>query len=298
MDKSRSRVVRGSVCAALGGVFWGVSGTCGQYLFSHYQVSTLWLTCLRLLSGGVLMLLMALPKHAGELKAIWKHPKDVALVAAYGVCGLMLCQYAYMTGISYSNAATTTVLQTLSIVLIMIIACLQARRRPKWNEALSVLLALFGTYMLATGGNPTEMVLSHQGLFWGLCAAVAVTVYTLVGRPLLANWRCEVVMGLAMLMGGTVMNLGARSWNFRVELPVQGWLLVAVIVLVGTVLSFSLFMQGIRDAGPVRSAILGVTEPVSAAILATVWLGTEFSAADLVGFAAILATIFLLAKSE
>ena len=61
---------------------------------------------------------------------------------------------------------------------------------------------------------------------------------------------------------------------------------------------FSLFAQGIHDAGPVRSSILSVTEPVSAALLAFFWLGTQFTIADLVGFAAILATVFLLAKQE
>ena len=60
----------------------------------------------------------------------------------------------------------------------------------------------------------------------------------------------------------------------------------------------ALFLQGIRDAGPVRSSILSVTEPVSAALLAFFWLGTRFTPADLIGFAAILATVFLLAKEE
>ena len=37
---------------------------------------------------------------------------------------------------------------------------------------------------------------------------------------------------------------------------------------------------------------------VSAALLAFFWLGTRFTPADLIGFAAILATVFLLAKQE
>ena len=32
----------------------------------------------------------------------------------------MMCQYAYMTSISYSNAGTTTVLQTLSLVILLL----------------------------------------------------------------------------------------------------------------------------------------------------------------------------------
>ena len=298
MQEERKRVLRGCICAGLGGVVWGFSGTCGQYLFAHWPVSSLWLTCVRLLSAGAILLVMALVQDAGEVRRLLHSPRDLALTALYGVGGLMLCQYAYMTGISHSNAATTTVLQTLTIVMVMVIDCLHRRRTPKWHESLSVLLALFGTFMLATGGNPTQMVLSPKGLFWGLMTAAAMTFYTIMGRPLMAKWSRSAIMGPAMLLGGAVLTLGARSWNFYTPLPWKGWLLIAAIVVMGTVVSFSLFAQGIHDAGPVRSSILSVTEPVSAAVLAFLWLGTEFTPADLVGFAAILATVFLLAKQE
>lgn len=282
----------------LGGVCWGFSGTCGQYLFSRFGVSTLWLTCLRLLAGGIIMLVLAAVRHRRELWNIWRCPGDAAMLVAYGLFGLMMCQYAYMTSISYSNAGTTTVLQTLSLVIIMLLTCLRLRRRPNRVETIALLLALFGTFLLATGGDPAHMVLSPQGLFWGLATAVAATVYTLLPRRLLSRWNREVVNGWAMLIGGAVVNLGARSWTFHVDLPFRGWLAVVSIVVFGTVLSFTLFMQGIQDVGPVKSSMLASTEPVAATVFSAVWLGTAFSAVDLMGFAAIIATIFLLAKSE
>lgn len=282
----------------LGGVCWGFSGTCGQYLFSRFGVSTLWLTCLRLLAGGIIMLVLAAVRHRRELRNIWRCPGDAAMLVAYGLFGLMMCQYAYMTSISYSNAGTTTVLQTLSLVIIMLLTCLRLRRRPNRVETIALLLALFGTFLLATGGDPAHMVLSPQGLFWGLATAVAATVYTLLPRRLLSRWNREVVNGWAMLIGGAVVNLGARSWTFHVDLPFRGWLAVVSIVVFGTVLSFTLFMQGIRDVGPVKSSMLASTEPVSATVFSAVWLGTAFSTVDLLGFAAIIATIFLLAQPE
>ena len=297
-ETTSSHLLRGSLCTTLGGVCWGFSGTCGQYLFSRFDVSTLWLTCLRLLAGGVIMLALAAVRHRRELREIWRCPGDAAMLVAYGLFGLMMCQYAYMTSISYSNAGTTTVLQTLSLVIIMLLTCLRLRRRPNRVETIALLLALFGTFLLATGGDPAHMVLSPQGLFWGLATAVAATVYTLLPRRLLSRWNREVVNGWAMLIGGVVLNLGARSWTFQVDLPLRGWLAVCAIVVFGTVLSFTLFMQGIRDVGPVKSSMLASTEPVSATVFSAVWLGTAFSTVDLLGFVAIIATIFLLAQPE
>lgn len=298
VNETKKRVLRGSLCTILGGICWGFSGTCGQYLFSQFGVSSLWLTCVRLLTAGVIMTLLAIPKHRDGLVNIWKEPKEAAMLAAYGIFGLLMCQYAYMTAISYSNAGTTTVLQTLNLVFIMLLTCLRMRRRPTRLETVALLLALMGTFLLATGGDPSHVVLSPQGLFWGLATAVAVTVYTLMPRKLLERWGREVITGWGMLIGGVLVNLAARSWTYDVQLPIQGWLAIAAIVLFGTVASFSLFMQGIQDIGPVKSAMLASSEPVAATIFSALWLGTRFSAMDLVGFAAIVATIFILAKGE
>ena len=296
MNETKNHTLRGVICTTLGGVSWGFSGTCGQYLFSNYEISSMWLTCIRLLIGSIITLLIAFFTHRSQLKDIWKDPKDTFLLIIYGIFGLTLCQYAYMTSISYSNAATTTVLQTLNLVLIMLFTCVQMRRKPRRIESIALLLALFGTYLLATGGNPTQMVISPAGLFWGLGTAVAVAIYTLVPRGLLTRWDRNVIAGFGMLVGGIVLNVYARSWTMEVHLPIQGWLAVAATIVFGTIIAFILFMQGLKDVGAVKSSMLAATEPVAATVFSALWLGTTFTATDLIGFAAIIATIFLLAK--
>ncbi|MBU5627780.1 DMT family transporter [Oscillibacter sp. MSJ-2] len=73
---------------------------------------------------------------------------------------------------------------------------------------------------------------------------------------------------------------------------------MAAVIVVGTILSFSLFMQGIGDIGPVRSAMLATTEPVSATLFSFLFLRTRFSATDLMGFACIIAMILVLSKTN
>ena len=106
------------------------------------------------------------------------------------------------------------------------------------------------------------------------------------------------VTGAGMLIGGVFINLAARSWRYSVSLPWQGWLAVAGAVVLGSVLAFPMFMQGISDIGPVKSSMLAATEPVSATVCSALWLRTAFSLADLIGFILILATIFLLARED
>ena len=155
-----------------------------------------------------------------------------------------------------------------------------------------------GTFLLATHGDPRHMVLSTQGLLWGLTTAVAVTIYTLLPSRLISRWGSTAVMGWGMLVGGTCLSLGSRVWREHVEVSLGLVLTIAVITLLGTVVAFGLFMYGISQVGPVRASMLATTEPVSAAVFSALWLHTAFQPMDLVGFVCILATVFLLAGKD
>lgn len=123
-----NRNFRGTICTMTGAVLWGFSGACGQYLFTNYQVDSGWLTAVRMLTAGVLLTLFIFVKQRARAVGIWKNRRDAAQVVIFAICGLLFCQYAYLTAISYSNAGTATVLQYLGPVLIMILVCLRMRR--------------------------------------------------------------------------------------------------------------------------------------------------------------------------
>lgn len=294
MRPNTSRQLRGTVCAAAGGVCGGLSGICSQYLFAGWTVDSLWVACVRLVASGALLTALSLPVCRRELGGLVRQPGELLRLLCVGG-GLLLCQSAYLQAIAWTNAATATVLQNISLVLIMLTSCAGKRRLPRRKEGLCLALAVLGTWLLATGGNPGQLVLVPRGLFWGLAAAGAVAVYMVVSGDLLARWSRQVVIGPGMLIGGLTLTLLSGRWTAAPALPLQGWAALAGLVL-GTVLSFSLMMRGIADVGPVRTSMLAATEPVTAAVLAAVWLGTRFSPADLAGFACIITTILLLAK--
>ena len=50
-----SRQLKGALMAAGGGVCWGISGTMGQYLFTHEAMQTTWLIPIRLGLAGLIL---------------------------------------------------------------------------------------------------------------------------------------------------------------------------------------------------------------------------------------------------
>lgn len=77
-------------------------------------------------------------------------------------------------------------------------------------------------------------------------------------------------------------------------LDAVGWLaLIGGVGVLGTFVAFGLFLYGVSLVGSVKGSLLGVAEPVGAMVIAAVWLGTPFSAADWGGLALMAAMIAL-----
>lgn len=136
----KKRTLRGFLCAALGGVCWGASGTVGQYLFTCQGVDSGWLTVVRMFLAGVVLLGGALVRHRPQLRAIWSDRRDALRLVLFSVGGLMTCQYTYLAAIRYSNSATATVLQYMGQALILLWVCLRARRLPTRREGAALVL--------------------------------------------------------------------------------------------------------------------------------------------------------------
>lgn len=291
-----NRDTRGVLFTLFGGIFWGFSGACGQYLFTNYHVDSGWLTNIRLLGAGVVLVLLSLFKDRERSLGIWKNKRDGLQVILFAIFGLLFCQYAYLTAISYSNAGTATVLQYLGPVLIMALVCFCRRKLPDKKEISAIILAILGTFLLATHGNPSSMVLSPKGLTWGLISAVSLACYTLLPAGIIPRWGSLVVTGYGMLIGGVVLGIGQKVWTIPVNLDLKGYLALAGIVVVGTIFAYTMYLQGVGDIGAVRASLLSSVEPVSATMFSVFWLHTDFQIIDLAGFVCIMATVFLLAK--
>lgn len=296
---THSHQMRGFIFALVGGILWGFSGACGQFLFSIGEsVNSSWLTVTRLLFSGIILIAFSLivPERRATILDVWKQPKDAVRLLVFSLLGITSCQFTYLTAISYSNAGTATVLQYLGPVLIMVISCIMALRLPTVKEVIALILAVGGTFLLATHGNPNSLAISQNGLIWGLLSAVALVLYTMLPGDLIRRYGSTTIVGFGMLIGGIFLFFVFGYWKYQITLNTAGILAIAAIVIFGTALAFTLYLQGVSDIGSVKASLIASVEPVSATIFSAVWLGTKFTGIDVVGLVMILATVVLLTK--
>ena len=291
--KMNQALTRGILCALIGGTCWGFSGTCASFLFDNYGLETPWLVCARQTVAGLLFLAYALIADRQRLIELFHHKRDLLSVLVFALGGLLFNQFAYLGAVNATNPGTATVLQCLQLVIIMGYSCVTARRAPRKRELAGLVLALFGTYLIATGGNPAELSIPFDGLVLGLGCALGGALLTILPVRVLPRYGTPIVTGMGMLIAGLTASAFVHPWSYQVTLDPLGWGALAVFVVVGSFLAYLLYMQGVADLGSMRASLIGTVEPISATLTSALLLGVVFAPTDLVGFAAIIVMIFL-----
>lgn len=289
---------RGVVLTLLGGTFWGLSGTCGQYLMQSKGIPTNWLVPVRLLTASILILLVLLARERQKIFDIFRQKHNILQLAIFAVLGMAGCQYTYFVTVAHANAGTATVLQYLGPSVILIYLCVRNKKLPCRRETIGVSLSILGTVLLATHGNLHALAISKVALVFGLLSALTQAVYTIQPARLLLHFSTFTVIGWGMLLGGAFLALLLQPWKYAVQLDAQALAALAVVVVLGTIIAFCCFMEGVKHLGPTTGSLLACVEPVSALVFSAVFFHTKFVLLDFIGFGCILGTIVLLSLPD
>lgn len=293
--KSRKKVYLGMGLALLGALLWGLSGTCVQFLENQRHVNMEWLVTVRLFVAGCINVGWVLARHhLSDLTKIFFQPRDLGKFIIFSLLGVSLCQYTYFRAIAVAGVGLATVIQYTAPTLIIIYLFLRYRKIPNQAEVLAVILAFIGTLCIVFQGQPDLSNLNGPVLFWGLVSAASIGVYTLQPVSLLAKYGTGPILGLAMVLGGLVAKLVWFDAPSNMMWDIWTWAALFGIVVLGTVVSFNAFMEGIRRVGPVRGVILSSLEPISAALFGWALLGNQLTSWDLAGFVLIVTTVLIL----
>ena len=293
-----NKIVKGRVYTLIGAVSWGLSGACGQYLMNDSSVSPIYLTALRMMIAGLVLTLFACLKQPKQFRKVVKSPKTMGKMLFFGIFGLMLCQLTYLISIHDSNAGTATVLQYTCPILIVIYVSLKEKTVPTVMEFVAIFFALVGIFVIATHGNPFNLSISPTGLFWGIISAFTYALYTLLPGKLIQQWGSLIVTGLGLLSGGILFYIGSASWQYSIQWQPYTLFAFFGIIGVGTILAYTLYLEGVALIGAVQGSLLASAEPISSVFFSIVLLGEVFQMIDMVGIIFILIAVYIITMKE
>ena len=292
-----SKVVKGTLFTVIAGIAWGLSGTSGQYLMAH-GISALVLTNIRLIIAGLLLVLLSYIKSKEQFLAFLKDKSSLFSLLLFSLFGLFLNQLAYLSAIQETNAGTATVLQYVCPVGILAYTCIKDKVAPTIAEILSMILAIGGTFLIATHGQMDQLSMTPAGLFWGLFSALTYALYIILPIKLIQKWGSILVIGVGMTISGFVAVPFTGIIGASLPMSFDIFLAFAGIILIGTVFAYTAFLKGASLVGPVKSSLLASIEPISAVFFAFMIMGDIFYPVDFLGMAMILLAVTIISLKD
>ena len=292
-----SKAFKGILFTVIAGIAWGLSGTSGQYLMAH-GISALVLTNIRLIVAGLLLVLLSNIKSKEQFLAFLKDKSSLFSLLLFSLFGLFLNQLAYLSAIQETNAGTATVLQYVCPVGILAYTCIKDKVAPTIAEIISMILAIGGTFLIATHGQLDQLSMTPAGLFWGLFSALTYALYIILPIKLIQKWGSILVIGVGMTISGFVAVPFTRIIGARIPMSFDIFLAFAGIILIGTVFAYTAFLKGASMVGPVKSSLLASIEPISAVFFAFMIMGDIFYPVDFLGMAMILLAVTIISLKD
>lgn len=295
MGKLQSRT-KGLLLVIIGAMLWGISGTVAQYLFQKKGFSPEWLVVIRLLVSGIILLTYAVIQEKQDIWKVWRSKYNCYSLIVFSIIGMLGVQYTYFAAIKHGNAATATILQYLSPVIITCYLAIRTKKFPSIRQSTAIMFAMLGTFLIITKGNIHSISISKLALFWGIGAAFTSAFYTLQPRTILGKWGSTLVVGWSMLIGGIAFSFIHQPWNFVGKWSINSMLAVMFVVLFGTLIAFYCYLESLKYIQPTEASVLSSMEPLSAAVLSVLWLRVALGTIEWLGIICVIAAIIILSN--
>ncbi|KRN20350.1 DMT family permease [Secundilactobacillus similis DSM 23365 = JCM 2765] len=293
MTEEKRAPLSGIILAAVAATGWGLSGVAAGVIFDRYPaISPAWLTQLRMILAGVILLIGSGMLHQRPF-AVLHHRRDALQVAYYGWFGLIPAQYFYFIAVHDGNASVATILQYLGLFFVVFYTAVRFRQLPGRAEWIGIIVAVVGTVLIVTHGRFNGLAVSTSVLFWGMLSAVGSAAYTLIPKRVLPIYGTMNCTGWGLIVSGLTMFIfpSVTQGPTHVDLPLIGLLLF--VVLIGTVVTLFLFNAGLKVISATTASLLDSLEPLSAAVF-SVWLGVSLTGFDIIGGILIILAVLLI----
>ena len=276
----------------------GVIGISLSSIFVRYaQAPSAVTAAWRLLWTVVLMTPVVLGKKAVRQEFAAADKKSIALSALSGLF-LAIHFVLWFESLAHTTVASSTTIVCTEVIWVALGFCLFLKGKLSLKAIAAIAVTLLGSVAIAwsdsgSGGNHL------YGDILALLAAIAVAVYTLLGRVVqkkvstavytyLLYWACLVCLLLTCLVQGENMF----AYGIR---PVVVGLLLAVF---STILGHSIFSWCLKYFSPAFVSASKLCEPVVAAVLAGFLFGEIPAPLQIAGGVLILGGVLYYSRLE
>lgn len=282
---------RGYLFVFLAALLWAVSGSSAKFLF-HQGITPFQLVQVRLTLSTAILFLWLRFQHPALLRI---SRKDLLYFLILGTAGMGMVQFTYFYAISKIKVAAAILLQYMAPILIALYGVLFAREKLTLPAFMAVLGATTGCWLVVGAYNLDLLAMNLKGIIGGICSAFAFAFYSVYGERGMRRYHPWTVLFYALLFATLLWNMlhpPLESFMHTYSLIEWGWILY--IVVLGTVVPFGFYFEGINLIRSTRASITATLEPITAGLVSFLFLGEVLQPLQLLGGILVIASIILL----
>jgi drug/metabolite transporter (DMT)-like permease len=229
-----------------------------------------------------------------EVRALGR--RELGLALALGAVGYAAQAGAYFAALDRVDASLLSLVLYTFPAIVTVAAIALGRERADRRRFAALALASAGLVLVLAGGGAGA--LDPLGAALGITAALVYSVYILVSEGISGRLRPATLSAL-VCTGAAVSLIGATALLGDLRpgaVSAEGWVWLAGIAAVSTVVAVSLFFAGLSRVGPSNAAILSTAEPMVTVLLAFVVFGEVLGPAQLLGGTLVLGAVLVLPR--
>lgn len=190
-----------------------------------------------------------------------------------GFSGIFAYNFFFFKGLKLVPASHGALLVALNPAIVMLLSAWLYGEKIGRMRIAGLLLSLAGVIMVISRGNPLDLFSSFQ---WGdafmLGCPITWAIYTIAGKSALRESSPLQATTWASMTGCALLLLFSGTETYPDDVPPRVWVALAYLGVVGTVLAFVWYYEGVRRLGVTRTAVFNNLVPVFALILSVLIL--------------------------
>lgn len=297
---------RGEFYLVIGSIFFSFNGVIVTLVLDH--MTTFRLAQVRAIGTFFLLFLITFIQDRKSLKA---ERREIPTLIFYGIFGYAMVQLGYFIGIARGVPLSLVLILEFTAPIWIVLWIKFVRKTEVAKDMwVAIALALFGLILVAKVWQ--GFVFDLIGTLGAIGAAMALAIYFLMSQSLGTKRSAQAMVVWGMGFAGLFWSLVLPIWNFPTEIftteinlqgrfsdySAPGWLLIAYIIIFGTIVPYLFVVGGIRRLSASTSSVIGMLEPVFAGIFAWIWLSQSWSAIQLAGGAIVLIGIYIADRAK
>lgn len=290
------QVTRGIWWALLASIMWGISGTVLQVISQGENIPAGWYLSVRTLGAGVILIVISAFMYGTKIFDIFKSWKMIGWLVAYALLGLLANLLTFYMSIQTGNASSSTILQYLSPLFIVLGTIIFKHEKPNMAELVSFVVALVGVFLAITHGDIHQLAIPMVSVIWGVLSGVTAAFYIVLPKPITKYYSPIIVLGWAFLIASLVLNIFNPFW---VNVPTVSSRLVlsmGTVIVIGTILPFLCILHSLKFAPSASVSIVDAAQPVVTFILSLLFLGLKFNWVEFGGVVLVIIAIYILQR--